>query len=248
MRLRKGSDARVILVAAITTMAVVGAPAIAETVQKALFAENSDKVDGRHAVGAGASAENRAGKLVATDNQGRLPNNIIKKAPDANKLDGRDFTEFVDASGTSQFTEMSPDWNTNDDISQNEDATFVNFTPNETGTGFIEMMPHIPAKLLGQQLALESFEVCYSVNGSTTTIEQFRANVWSSAEPGNSSGVAMSSSDSPRTNDICEVVTGDPIPMPDDGFIVFRVETETTDIGGSFYIDRVTFDMGPVEI
>lgn len=58
-------------------------------VAKARFdAENAHKVDGKHAVSAGASLTKRKGKLVATNAAGRLPNNIIVKAPDAAKLGG----------------------------------------------------------------------------------------------------------------------------------------------------------------
>jgi len=39
---------------------------------------NADKVDGFHAVGAGASRAKRAGKLVATNRNGLLPRNIVK--------------------------------------------------------------------------------------------------------------------------------------------------------------------------
>lgn len=39
---------------------------------------NSDKVDGRHAVGAAATKANRANKLVATNRYGMLPGNIVK--------------------------------------------------------------------------------------------------------------------------------------------------------------------------
>jgi hypothetical protein len=56
---------------------------------------NADTVDGKDAVGAGASISARARKLVATDKQGRLPNKIIRRAPDASKLDGLDSTAFV---------------------------------------------------------------------------------------------------------------------------------------------------------
>lgn len=56
---------------------------------------DADTVDGKHAVGAAAKPKKRAGKLVATDKKGRLPNNIIQKAPDANLLDGRDASEFA---------------------------------------------------------------------------------------------------------------------------------------------------------
>jgi hypothetical protein len=41
---------------------------------------NADKIDGRHAVGHGASARKRAGKLVATNKRGQLPSNIVKPA------------------------------------------------------------------------------------------------------------------------------------------------------------------------
>jgi hypothetical protein len=41
------------------------------------FAHNADEVDGRDAVGAGASRGTRAGKLVATNGKGRFPTNIV---------------------------------------------------------------------------------------------------------------------------------------------------------------------------
>ncbi|MDP2774034.1 MAG: hypothetical protein Q8O61_10810 [Nocardioides sp.] len=51
-------------------------------------AKNAHKVDGKHAVSAGAPVAKRKGKLVATNAAGRLPNNIIAKAPDAARLGG----------------------------------------------------------------------------------------------------------------------------------------------------------------
>jgi hypothetical protein len=57
--------------------------------QAAYDAINADKVDGKHAVSAGASIDQRKGKLVATNaTTGLLPNNLIAKAPDAAKLNG----------------------------------------------------------------------------------------------------------------------------------------------------------------
>jgi hypothetical protein len=49
---------------------------------------NAHKVDGKHAVGARASPKQRAGKLVATDGSGSLPNGIIDRAPDSARLGG----------------------------------------------------------------------------------------------------------------------------------------------------------------
>lgn len=74
----------------IVTAVVVGAfvafgPGVAQAAYDAI---NADKVDGKHAVGAGTTVSGRAGKLVATDAGGRLPNNIIATAPNAAKLGG----------------------------------------------------------------------------------------------------------------------------------------------------------------
>lgn len=59
------------------------------------MATNSDKVDGKHSVSAFASKTKRAGKLVATSPKGYLPNNIIAKARNADKLDGIDSAAFA---------------------------------------------------------------------------------------------------------------------------------------------------------
>lgn len=87
------------VVAMVTAAVTAGGPALAHGVRHALFAHNADKVDGKHAVNAGASLASRAGKLVATGRTGRLPNNIITKAPDADKLDGINSTGFLRAGG-----------------------------------------------------------------------------------------------------------------------------------------------------
>jgi len=67
---------KTMVVAMITAAVTASAPTIAATV--ADYAKNADKVDGKHAVGAGASVENRKGKLVATrGTTGKLPTNIL---------------------------------------------------------------------------------------------------------------------------------------------------------------------------
>lgn len=74
----------------VTALVTIGVPALAEAVG------NADKVDGFHAVGSNATTQARKGKLVATSPRtGRLPNNIISKAPDADKLDGFDSLAFL---------------------------------------------------------------------------------------------------------------------------------------------------------
>ena len=55
----------------------VSVPAVAHGVNHAVFAHEADKVDGKHAVGAGASRDARAEKLVATNSKGELPTSIV---------------------------------------------------------------------------------------------------------------------------------------------------------------------------
>ena len=97
----------------VTAALTAAAPAIAHGVQHALFAHNSDKVDGKHAVASSASTANRKGKLVATSpTTGRLPNNIIATAPNAAKLQGKSLTAWdakrvIDTQGLPPDTEFT---------------------------------------------------------------------------------------------------------------------------------------------
>lgn len=73
------------------------------------FAKNSDKVDGKHAVGAGAGKNKRAGKLVATNSAGKLPDSVIgskflKESSPAGRLIAGG---IVAANGTAHETGLS---------------------------------------------------------------------------------------------------------------------------------------------
>ena len=83
-----------------------GGPALAATI--ADYAKNADKVDGKHAVASSATVTQRANKLVATNSAGLLPNNIIAKAPDANKLDNLDSTAFLRTTGKVGLGNLAP--------------------------------------------------------------------------------------------------------------------------------------------
>lgn len=76
----------VMIAAALGVMIGSVGPGVA---QAAYDAVNADKVDGKHAVGAGATVNQRKGKLVATyPTTGFLPNNIIKRAQDSARVNG----------------------------------------------------------------------------------------------------------------------------------------------------------------
>ena len=91
VRAALGRDMRTTLVAVVAASVVAGPSAAA-----AAYVANADKVDGKHAVGSGASVAKRKGELVATNPiTGLLPNNIIAKALDSGTLDGLDSTAFL---------------------------------------------------------------------------------------------------------------------------------------------------------
>ncbi len=97
MQSRPVTSYRAIVATALITGTVFAAgPSAAQAAYDAL---NADKVDGKSAVGAKATAEERARKLVATDKAGRLPNDIIAKAQDSDSLDGLDSTAFLPGDG-----------------------------------------------------------------------------------------------------------------------------------------------------
>ena len=76
------SHARTVVISVVAASVVAGPSAAA-----AVYVANADKVDNKHAVGSGATITARKDNLVATNpDTGLLPNNIIAKALDANKL------------------------------------------------------------------------------------------------------------------------------------------------------------------
>jgi hypothetical protein len=90
----RASDVRAAVIAAVTAILVAAAPAVGSAVVARV--RNSDKVDGYHAVGSGASIKARRGRLVATSpKSGRLPDNIIATAPNAKRLGGRSASQFT---------------------------------------------------------------------------------------------------------------------------------------------------------
>jgi hypothetical protein len=92
---------------------VAGAIIAGPTGAIAAYVANADRVDHKHAVGAAASKAHRAGKLVATDRHGRLPNNIIMKAPNADRLGGlslvRARTQWISVLSNGDIRASSPD-------------------------------------------------------------------------------------------------------------------------------------------
>jgi hypothetical protein len=90
----RGDIIRSLNKAAIIAVVVVGAAASGPAAARSIvdFARNAGHVDGYSAVA--SSSEERGESLVATNKEGRLPNDIIKKAPDARALGGRNASDY----------------------------------------------------------------------------------------------------------------------------------------------------------
>jgi len=83
-------------------IAVASAPTLGQVAEEAIEIAaglNADTVDGRHAVGSGASKAKRARKLVATNRKGYLPSNIVKPYWGAIKNKPAGFADGVDDIG-----------------------------------------------------------------------------------------------------------------------------------------------------
>ena len=87
------------VVAAVMVLAVTGQAALAGTDDgispSAMANVNADRVDGRHAIKYTSDTTARKGRLMAIGATGYLPDNIIRKAMDADKLDGLDSLAFA---------------------------------------------------------------------------------------------------------------------------------------------------------
>ncbi|MDP3890156.1 hypothetical protein [Nocardioides sp.] len=165
-----------------TTALVVAIAGSAGPVTAAVFdAVNAHKVDGKHAVGAGASVQKRKGKLVATNSAGRLPNNIIAKARDADKLDGIDSTGFLrkDAQAVDADT---VDGRHADDLSVR--AVFASgFGANPSSTMQFLATPPLVTVGAGQQVHVTS----HKVFGSTAAAGATNLNLWICYRPAGAS-------------------------------------------------------------
>ena len=169
-RIRRHSET--IVVAAAVAAVVAGGPPLAAAV---FDADNAHKVDGKHAVGAGASIDSRKGKLVATKaTTGLLPNNIISKAPDADSLDGVDSSGYVDVAGEGDVVVQLPfhDWNTATagvTRTYNQGDLTVSLSSTSSGVSF-SLTPTLPTVLHGKSMELRGFELCYDASSTGTTL------------------------------------------------------------------------------
>ena len=241
--------AATVAVAMATAAVTAVAPAIADGVRHAMFAHNSGAVDGKSAVGAEATKRKRRGKLVATDPvTGRLPNSLIKKAPNADKLDGLDSTAFLQNSGV--ITIQGNGWTkapggsgtaTLEPQIQGARATSTSASGNATYV----VMPDLPVTMYGKVLKLTGVEVCYNAETDffidTIALEQVL----------NTSGASSRTTTNLETADLSDNnCLSFPLDLTADSSenVGLSVEGVWDDTAESLTLGRVTFTLVPTDL
>jgi hypothetical protein len=229
-------DARTVVVAAITSLVVTGVPVMAAV----NYALNADRVDRKHAVGAGASIAKRAGKLVATNGQGVLPNGIIKKAPDADKLDGVDSTDFVTPSGTILWNQWDGWVSTSPNTTVSRDLDDTNVNRANAGTSSLRLRPTIPSTLFGKKLRVTGVELCYDAGNVNTALTKVELRVNESTVPKIATGEIVVQDSTSRTTVECRTFTGTPRLLDSDRYPLLDLDFTYTS-SGITQIERTTF-------
>ena len=267
-------NATTVAVAMVTAAVTAAAPAIAHGVKHALFAHNSAAVDGKSAVGADATKKQRRGKLVATDpTTGRLPNGLIKKAPNADKLDGLDSTAFLGANAkaadadqldgldssafvqnggavtiqgsvTSWVKDAASGSSGTATIATEAEGTRITST-SPTGSATYVLMPDFPVALYGKLLKLTGVEICYDAE------TEFVINTIAMEEIVNASGVPARTTTNLDTTDrsdsACRTYAADVTLSPGEGLGV-SVEGIWSATAESLELGRVTFTLVPTDL
>jgi hypothetical protein len=211
-------NVKIVVIAMVTAMVTAGAPAVAHGVQHALFAHNADKVDGKHAVGSGASVNSRKGKLVATSpTTGRLPNNIIAKAADANKLDGADSTAFLKNQGQTIVPVWGP-WYPSGAITVATNSLDTTITRASAGSGVVVAMPTVPVRMFSKPMSLVGAKICYDAGVATVDIDQVKVSVVTETSAYSLNTVDAVNAPDNLTGTTCTTFSGTPTPMTADSY------------------------------
>ena len=200
-----------ILVAMVTAAVTAGGPALAAAVQQAM---NADTVDSRHAVGAGASRTKRAGKLVATNDVGRLPDDIIAKAPNADRLDGVNSNRYA-RHGLVRVSAGSASWqpmSTDADLVLDGRSHKLLAHRTTAGQGLLSAAITLPSAVNGRRLSVRSVKYCYSTNPGVT-INLAEATVWrGTGTNADVKAIATDADGAVRTDEACRSLTFDSPP------------------------------------
>ena len=234
------------IVAMVTAAVTAGGPALAAAVSQAM---NADTVDYRHAVGAGASRSNRAGKLVATNVEGRLPGNIIAKAPNADRLDGVNSAKYA-RHGAVRVSAGSANWQP-----MRTDAALVldgrshkllAHRSDAGGQGLLSAAITLPSAMNGRRLSVASVRYCYATNPGVA-INLAEATVWrSSGTDADVSVVATKSHSQIRTDAACRVLQFDAPPaLASTDHLSFDIQANWTSASAELELGSVSVQLEP---
>lgn len=229
---------------------LVGAPALGAM---AFDAMNAHKVDGKHAVGAGASVSKRAGKLVATDSSGHLPDDIIKRAMNSDTLDGADSSAFLKPEGLIAVPYFGPWWYSGSTAlaTVTQDATFTSVHAETAGAGYMSPNPpQFPSVLFNRKTKIVKVEVCYDATDPDVKLSgDLRITADSQTDPGGASGNYVYQESVDLGDATCRMFSPHESPSGSDApqlldatsYVNVLLPVEWTNDGGDFYIARMTY-------
>lgn len=234
------------IVAMVTAAVTAGGPALAAAVSQAM---NAETVDYKHAVGAGASRSSRAGKLVATNAGGRLPDDIIAKAPDADRLDGVNSTKYA-RHGTVRVSAGSANWQpmrTDADLVLDGRSHKLLVHRSDTGgQGLLSAAVTLPSAMNGRRLSVEAVRYCYTTNPGVA-INLAEATVWrSSGTDADVNVVATENHSQVRTDAACRVLTFESPPaLANTDHLSFDIQANWTSPSAPLELGSVSVRLEP---
>ena len=262
---RQASTAIAVLLTAGVT---AGGPALAHGVRHALFAHDAGKVDGVSAVKFTGKALKRRGKVVATSpRSGRLPNNIIKRAPNSDLLDGLDSLAFLKVGDTAANADLL-DGKTSDEfvaragifLVQGDVTNYkadvqsgtLTTTPgvgqttltsqSSSGNAQVFMVPELPFALYGKQLIIAGIELCYDASANHVIEEVLLSRATNTQ---GTPTIALESLDNTDRNDEqCRVYTPTTTSLPTETTVGLQIDTTWTAAGAVLRLGRVTLQLG----
>jgi hypothetical protein len=230
------------------------------------FAHNADKVDGKHAVGFGATKAARKGKLVATDPEtGFLPNNIVAKARDADKLDGQDSSAFYAAGSTvvdsAQLDGLGPSafvqktgaitvstqgpWQTASPATTltSLSLTSAQYSRSSDGDSILYLYPDMQLGIYGNAFQLVGVRYCADSNDGDVVLSKVTlAETSTAADDGDEFVDASESDETPRQEDACRILMmSEPRESFGDLSVVALELKFTTTAATTFSVGHTTF-------
>ncbi len=168
-------------------------------------------------------------------------------AANADQLDGKDSSDFVQNSGMTTYTVFGP-WISGDPSVVKAEQSFHSTIFTNTGSSIlqreIQLNPLLPTSLYGKSMLLTGVELCYNTSQEGVALGEVRLDVYSSTEPGSASGNHVTLDRSAPDGAFCRMFSGTPLLMKTNSFASLQAQVNWS-AQTTFYTQRATFYLEP---